>query len=118
MRAAGTSSPPGIAMNDETKHPDDARLRGLLRAERATPGLPPGFQEAVWRRVQLEESAPQRDWLGALSGWLLQPRWAWSGLAAVMLMGGFLGVLTNRAAHRTTAQARYVAAVDPFQKGH
>ena len=103
-------------MNDETKHPDDARLRGLLREERATPELPPGFQAAVWRRVQREESAPQRDWLSALAGWLVQPRWALSGLAAVILMGGFLGGLTSQDAQRTTAQARYVAAVDPFQK--
>ena len=89
-------------MNDETKHPDDARLRGLLRAERATLELPPGFQAAVWRRVQREESAP--------------PRWALSGLAAVILMGGFLGGLASRDTQRTTAQARYVTAVDPFQK--
>ena len=67
MRAAGTTPPPETAMNDESNHPDEARLRGLLRAGRATPELPPGFQEAVWRRVQREESAPQPDWLSAYS---------------------------------------------------
>jgi hypothetical protein len=103
-------------MNHENKTPEDAKLRALVREGRPVSGLPPGFQNAVWRRIERKETAPQSRWLDALAGWLFRPRFAAASLAAVMLLGGASGALTQARIARLDAQSRYVAAVDPFQK--
>ena len=103
-------------MNHESKTPEDARLGALAREGRLSPGLPPGFQNAVWWRIEQTETAPKPHWLDALAGWLFQPRFAAASLAVAMLLGIASGVSTNAHVERLNAQARYVASVDPFQK--
>ena len=103
-------------MNHDNKTPEDAILGALVRKGRAAPDLPPGFQNAVWRRIEQTDAAPQHHWLDALAAWLFRPHLAAASLAAVMLLGVVSGVVTNARAGRLDAQALYVASVDPFQK--
>ena len=103
-------------MNDEINPSEDAKLRGLLRATRATPELPRGFERSVWRRIERAEPPPQRRWLEVGAAWLLRPRLALGGLAAVMILGAALGTFSNAASRMDSARARYVTSVDPFQK--
>lgn len=102
-------------MKHKANHPEDASLRALVRESRSAPGLPPGFQTAVWRRIE-NAAASQTHWLDALAGWLFRPRLAIAGLAAVMLLGVASGAFTTMRAERLNAPARYAASVDPFQK--
>ena len=103
-------------MKHEANHPENASLRALVRESRPAPGLPPGFQTAVWRRIENAAAASQTHWLDALAGWLFRPRLAVAGLAAVMLLGVASGAFTTMRAERLNAPARYAASVDPFQK--
>lgn len=105
-------------MNPESKHPDDAKLRALVRESRSAPELPPGFQNAVWKRIERTEAATQSHWLAMLAGWMFRPRFAAASLAAVMLLGLALGTFTSARAERADSQARYIASVNPFQKQH
>ena len=105
-------------MNDETNPSEDAKLRALLHEARATPGLPPGFERNVWRRIERAEAQPQRPWLDVAAAWFLRPRLAVGGLAAVMILGAALGTFSSAASARDSARVRYVTSVDPFQKGH
>lgn len=103
-------------MSDETNPSEDVKLRALLRESRATPGLPPGFERNVWRRIERAEPQPQRAWLAAVAAWFLRPRLAVGGLAAVMIFGAVLGTFSNAASAKDSARVRYVTSVDPFQK--
>lgn len=103
-------------MNPENTDPEDAKLRALLHESRENPGLPPGFQQSVWRRIERAEARPAPHWLETFTAWLLRPRLALAGFAAVMLLGAVLGANAGGERAVRTAQARYVTAVDPFQK--
>lgn len=103
-------------MNYENKTSEDTKLRALVHEGRSAPDLPPGFQNAVWKRIERTDTAPQSHWLDALAGWLFRPRFAAASLAAVMLLGIASGVFTGTRAGRLDAQSHYVASVDPFQK--
>ncbi len=102
-------------MNPNPTPSDDPALRELLRATRPEAELPPGFASGVWRRIQRREAAAADSWLARLLGLVLRPQWAAAGLAAVMLTGVLLGTRTSPAAEQVSAQARYVASVNPFQ---
>ncbi len=98
--------------------PNDPRLRALLRQARPAAELPPGFSAAVWRRIERHEAAAAGSWFERLAPWLLRPQWAAASLALVMLAGALLGARHAPAPERASAQARYLAAVNPFQPGH
>jgi hypothetical protein len=105
-------------MKDKLTNHDaaDVGLAALLDAARQDAPLPTGFQEAVWRRIEHEEERPSSlDWLGALAVWILRPRHAAIGLACAMFLGGLIGLRQASINARVSAQARYLAAVDPFQ---
>ena len=102
-------------MNPNPTPPDDPALHELLCAARPKAELPPGFATGVWRRIQRREAAAADSWLERLLGLVLRPQWAAAGLAAVMLAGVLLGTRTSPAAEQASAQARYVASVNPFQ---
>jgi hypothetical protein len=104
-------------MNKENINPDDARFSALLHTSRATPALPPRFQEGVWRRIE-EADAPVKStagiaWLDALAALVLRPRLALATAAVLIVAGALLGVRDgNQMAHQD-AQARYLAVVAP-----
>ena len=102
-------------MKPHNPPPDDQRLRALLRAARPAAELPPGFSAAVWRRIERHEATAAGSWFERLAPWLLRPQWAAASLALVLLSGALLGARHTPAPERLTAQARYVAAVNPFQ---
>ena len=105
----------------KTTPPDDPQLRSLLREWKPDATPPPRFQEAVWRRIERAElagAAPWPTWWERLTRWVLQPKWATAGLLAVVLLGGISGFRAGNDEAQRATQNRYVAAVDPYQKGH
>lgn len=96
----------------------DPRLSALLREARPVADLPPGFQGAVWRRIEhselREELAPQARWLDQVVTWLLRPRLAFAGALALVVIGAGLGARRGIDLSTQAAQARYVAAVSPL----
>jgi hypothetical protein len=104
-------------MNKPHLKTEEARLGAVLREARATPSLPPCFQENVWRRIEFTEArhvpVGDRNWLDAVVGWLLRPRLALAVAAVLMLTGVGLGWSQGKQLARHDAQARYLAAVAP-----
>jgi hypothetical protein len=104
-------------MNEENFNSSDAQLSALLRESRATPSLPPRFQENVWRRIE-EAEAPavakrSPGWLDALATWALRPRFAVAAAVVLIAAGSLAGVRDgSQSAHRD-AETRYVASVAP-----
>lgn len=101
-------------MNPHPPPPDDPRLRGLLREARPATELPPGFQDAVWRRIERREAAAV-TWLERVMRLVLRPQWAAASLATVVLAGVLLGTRPAPPPEHASAQARYLASVNPFQ---
>lgn len=96
---------------------DDARLGELLRSARPQAELPPGFSNAVWRRIeranQPSHGRSLADSLDLLVGWLLRPRFALA-LAAVMMISGTIAGISNAGVNTNRiARDRYVASVNP-----
>lgn len=101
-------------MKPETSNPLDARLSALLHESRATPSLPPRFQENVWRRIEdAEAPAVTMTWFDALIARVLRPRFALATAAALLVVGAFLGAQNGSHVARQDAQVRYLAAVAP-----
>ena len=104
-------------MNTNSQMPDDARLRVLLRESRPEPELPPGFQNAVWRRIERAElpapAPPAADWLEAFAAWFLRPRRAFATAAVVLLLGLSLGIARGASHATDLAKARYLDSVSP-----
>lgn len=95
----------------------DPELRVLLRAAHPAAGLPPRFQEGVWRRLERSERpAPVPGWIESFVAGLLRPAYASIGLAAVMLAGIGLGLRDNGVGDLQTERARYLAAVSPLHQ--
>ena len=99
-----------MKMNSQT--PDDAKLRTLLRESRLAPELPPGFQDAVWRRLERAQT-PAANWLDALAAWFLRPRLAFATAAAMLLLGISLGIAQGASHADEMAKARYLNSVSP-----
>ena len=100
------------AMN--TPDSEDAKLSALLRHTRTAPGLPPRFQESVWRRIEAGETAETSfSWLDAFINRLLRPRLAVVAMAVVIVLGSLVGAHEGKQDVRQTAQARYLASVAP-----
>ena len=101
----------------DMKNQESDDLGRLLREARPAPDPMPGFQNAVWRRIECAE-APSRPeinggWLEWLSGWFFNPRFALSGMAALMLAGAILGAMDAASLSKQAAKERYIAAVSP-----
>ena len=102
-------------MNNEELQPEDRPLRALLRESMPGEPLPPRFRQNVWSRI--EQSSRERfsilrwleDWLGAR----IRPGLALGVVAAVMIIGGSLGVADGRSHSKQLAEQRYVASVSP-----
>jgi hypothetical protein len=93
---------------------EDLQLQMLLRESRATPALPPRFQENVWRRIEDAEAPAQpASWLDTLAALILRPRFALVAAAVLVLVGALAGVQEGRQAARHDAQMNYLASVAP-----
>lgn len=104
-------------MNTNSQMPDDPQLRALLRESRLAPELPPGFQNAVWRRIERAEipmaSPPAADWLNRLTAWLLRPGRALVAATAMVLLGISLGIAQGTSQANDLARQRYLNSVSP-----
>ena len=104
-------------MNRDTAMKED-RLTRVLQKARPEPGLPPRFQEAVWRRIERDDPGCPRSetshWFERLVTLLLRPRLAIGGAVAMLLLGGMLGVLDGIADAHQAARDQYVASVVPY----
>jgi hypothetical protein len=101
-------------MKKENLNPADEKLGALLRQSRATPPLPPRFQQNVWRRIEdVEAPATQTSWLDTLAARLLRPRFALAVALVLLVAGGVAGVQEGRQAARHDAQMNYLASVAP-----
>jgi len=99
-------------MKEDNVQPGDEKLGRLLREARPVPDLPPGFQNAVWRRIEKDER-PSVGVLERLAQWVLTPRLATAGLAAVVLLAAGAGAMHGMKMGEREARDKYVASVDP-----
>jgi hypothetical protein len=104
-------------MKTNSQMPDDARLHALLRESRPEPELAPGFQNAVWRRIERAElcapTQPAADWLDVLAAWFLRPRRALATAGAMLLLGLSVGIVQGAAHANDLAKARYLDSISP-----
>jgi hypothetical protein len=99
-----------------TSSPEDPRFRALVRDARPAPDLPPGFQNAVWRRLEKADTKPASPFgrLDELVVWLLRPRHALVGATVLVLVGISIGIVQSGSLARDLARDRYVASVNPL----
>jgi hypothetical protein len=101
-------------MKEDNLHPDDAQIGALLRQARVSPGLPPRFQQNVWRRIEAAEApAKPASWLDVLASFILRPRFAVAAATVLLLAGVSAGALEGRQLARHDAQMNYLASVAP-----
>jgi len=97
--------------------PDQARLHALLHEARPVPDLPPGFENAVWRRIERAEAlAVERrtvNWLDRLAEWFLRPGRALASAAIMIVLGISLGIAEGATHAKDLARERYVDSVSP-----
>lgn len=98
-------------MKTTTPPQGDAALGQLLRDARPAPGLPPRFQENVWRRIERNEAPAAVTWVEALAALVLKPRLVIAAVCALALAGVLLGAWDGSARVRDLAQMRYVESV-------
>jgi hypothetical protein len=105
-------------MKNQIQPPHDERLSALLRESRPAPNLPPGFQNAVWRRLEHTSassvSVSLALWLDRVADWLLRPRLMLAGGAALLVVGIAIGVVQGGSLANNLAKQQYLAAVNPF----
>ena len=102
-------------MKPENSNPNDERLSALLRNARATPSLPPRFQEGVWRRIEESEipATVRIGWLDALVLRTLRPRFAFAVAVVLVAAGSVAGARQGNQAAHLDVQTRYVTSVAP-----
>ncbi len=98
------------------------KLSQILRECRPAPGIPPGFQEAVWRRIERAEAGAGPSvlpgWLARLASWASGPQFALASVGVMLVLGTVLGLMDGRALTMKMAQERYLAAVSPLTVRH
>ena len=103
-------------MTDHPTPSPDPALAALLRRARPAPGLPPRFQERVWRRLETARATPENaapHWLELLVSRMLRPRWLMAASLAMVLVAATAGAWQGVNHARLDAQHRYLASVNP-----
>ena len=103
----------------------DEALRKVLKEWRTDAALPPGFQEAVWQRIERAESVPAPN---TPSLWTVIAHWIGTVLPRPALATAYVSVLLAVGVTAGWAQARqenarvkgelgerYVRVLDPYQ---
>ena len=109
---------------NEPSNQDEA-LRKVLKEWRTDVALPPRFQEAVWRRIELAEPVPApiapslwaviAHWIGTV---LPRPALATAYVAVVLAVGvtaGWAQARLETARVKGELGERYVRVLDPYQ---
>ncbi|HXT39243.1 MAG TPA: hypothetical protein VN887_04380 [Candidatus Angelobacter sp.] len=110
-------------MSTEYSNENDARLGRLLNEWKPDAVLPPRFQEGVWRRIAQGDDST-RDWrwtdlLQPIEACFRRPALAVAYVAVLLMVGIGAGLLQAREKASQIdhgLQARYLQAVDPYQK--
>ncbi len=110
-------------MRTERSGENEDRLHEVLQTWKVATPLPPGFQEAVWRRIAREETARESTWsrlMAEFAAWcrslLMQPAGASAYLLALLVTGVGLGYWhsANYTTRTETAwRTAYVHSVNP-----
>jgi hypothetical protein len=106
----------------------DSELREKLAAWRIEGELPHDFQQRVWKRIAIRGAGDvDLPWLTWLRSLLISvtpvsvPRLALTAIAIGLLMGTTTGVVEAsrwNAATWNRLEAKYVQAIDPYQRIH
>ena len=99
-------------MKEDGPERRDESLSALLRAGRPAAEFPPGFENAVWRRIE-NGNGSSAGLLERLAQLFLTPRVAAAGLAAVVIVAAGTGTMQGIRTGEREARDRYVASVDP-----
>ncbi len=109
-------------MKPNQTHDDDQSLRQVLRQWTVDTPLHPRFQEQVWRRIARAETQSAPSPWGSLARWieglLPRPRFAFSYIAALLVLGVAAGSLAAQVMTRrlnADLGLRYVQSLDPFR---
>jgi len=101
--------------------PENDPLRGQLGEWKMAQGLPPRFQEEVWRRIERWEAAAKAGawewWQGWLESVFARKAVALAYVTVLLAAGLTAGYASGQAhAQRGNAQlaARYVRSIDPY----
>jgi hypothetical protein len=101
-------------MKENNQLSEDPQLGALLREGHVSPGLPPRFQQNVWRRIEdAEAPVKSESWLDALAKVILRPRIAIAAAVVMLLAGILTGTMEGRQMARHDAQMNYLASVAP-----
>ncbi len=99
-------------------------LEQTLQQWRVTMPLPPRFQEQVWKRIE-RATVPSLSVLDALRAWFAvtfaRPVFAVAYVSALLVVGlafGFVQANAKAAHLDRQLEARYVQAIDPYQRTH
>ena len=104
-------------MNTPAPNPEDAKLSALLKESHVPEGLPPRFQEGVWRRIQRQEApaaAQPQSWFNRWAALWLRPQWVAALLALCLLAGTASGMRLGKERVKRLERARYLQSVNPL----
>jgi hypothetical protein len=110
-------------MKSHEFNPNDDSLRRVLSEWPVKTPLPPRFQEAVWSRIEINETRT-RSWAVLLSRLLAaigRPSLGTSYVIVLLLAGilaGYWQARVSNAHAEEQLSARYVQLVDPYQSLH
>ncbi len=111
-------------MNENQTPEDDQGLGKVLRQWTVDTPLPPRFQEQVWRRIARTDTRRAPSFWASLSRWVEvlvpQPKFAFSYVAALLLLGVVAGSVAAQATTRrldADLGSRYVQSLDPYHSG-
>ena len=105
-----------MSQTESSHDAEDKDLRALLQQHRPAAPLPPGFQNAVWRRIEAAEARKaEPGWMESLTAWLLRPRLALTAAIVLVVAGASLGVAQGSRNADDFVKARYLNSVSPPQ---
>jgi hypothetical protein len=104
-------------MKEDKTELGDPKLTALLRSGRPGAELPPGFRDAVWRRIEKGEQVSP-GFVERLARLFSTPRLATVAVTVVVLVAAGVGAVRGMHKGEQQARDRYVASVDPsyFQR--
>ena len=109
-------------MKEPQIKPDSDGLSKALQEWRAEQSVPPGFQSAVWQRIDSETRLMKRSVLESLIAWFnefaARPQFAASTVALLIMIGVTAGwTQGQREVSRVQNQLaqKYLASLDPYQ---
>lgn len=109
-------------MKNSGPEQSDPALRGVLKEWSVTVSLPPGFQEAVWRRIHSTQEHATPSIISSIAHWIrivaARPALAAAYVALLLAIGMTAGWSQGRQESeriKGKLSERYVRLLDPYQ---